>query len=102
MAHQIGGVLYKPPTTKHGGSSSSALVVNTFFMCRSCGGLNLVIHFVFLFFWPESCEKKSNEAEQVCSMITGPQLKETLLECSRIQELTFLIDFLNNFNKLIS
>ena len=26
VVHQLGGVLYNPPTTKHGGSSSSALV----------------------------------------------------------------------------
>ena len=29
VAHQIGGVLYNPPTTKDGGSSSSALVITT-------------------------------------------------------------------------
>ena len=29
VVHQIGGVLYTPPTTKHGGSSSSTLVMTT-------------------------------------------------------------------------
>ena len=29
VVHQIGGVLYNPPTTKHGGSSSSTLVMTT-------------------------------------------------------------------------
>ena len=29
VVHQIGGVLCNPPTTKHGGSSSSALVMTT-------------------------------------------------------------------------
>ena len=29
VVHQIGGVLYEPPTTKHGGSSSSTLVMTT-------------------------------------------------------------------------
>ena len=29
VVHQIGGVLYNPPTTKYGGSSSSTLVMTT-------------------------------------------------------------------------
>ena len=29
VVHQLGGVLYNPPTTKHGGSSSSTLVMTT-------------------------------------------------------------------------
>ena len=29
VVHQIGGVLYEPPTTKHGGSSWSTLVMTT-------------------------------------------------------------------------
>ena len=47
VVHQIGGVLYNPPTTKHGGSSSSTLVMTTSLTSNKYSIMNKRLKFAY-------------------------------------------------------